>query len=83
MAREVNDGLAAEYDRRNSNGEGYAVGEEADDINEIKGLGTLLDYDEHRGLALYAGTGGGAILVSGDYLGQQPWAVTLAAEGDR
>ena len=60
------------WNRENNQGNGFAVGDESDDINEITGLGDLIERaDSDNDVAVYRA--GETITIVGDAHG--PWAV--------
>lgn len=61
------------WDDENDAGRGYAVGDESDDINEIDGLGRLIEASDRVGRVAVYRADSGAITIVGDAWG--PWAV--------
>lgn len=71
--------LDREYNRLNNEGEGFSVGEEGEDINEIEDIGTLVHpAPSNDKIAVYE-TEDKYILV-GDSFG--PWAVAILKEAN-
>jgi len=66
--------LKYKYDLLNSDNQGYSVGEENDDINEIDGIGELIvKADNDKEVAIYD-NGSKYILVGNANV---PWAVNV------
>lgn len=63
----------------NGAGEGFAVGEDSDDINEIEGLGELVARaNTSREVAQYLDKARGILTLVGDANG--PWAISIPCD---